>query len=223
MSISLFCLYDFCFILVLFSRLKPFHTKMDPLKLLASVVLLISLLSSCKYFRQEIANWCIWSPSQNKSIECVVVHFLVTGSALECYVCSNQTENTEKCLNTIKTCEQGEDVCLTEIRWGSQPYFTQGALKQYYVSKRCSTKKLCSTIRRKYMPYCTHIWYEDWTCSECCQGDRCNYYVIVSKQNATEIDARVPNIMTNLFNLFNYRAGPNVYRIICGTFRLLSH
>lgn len=102
------------------------------------------------------------------------------GTALECYVCSNQTENTEKCLNTIKTCEQGEDVCLTEIRWGSQPYFTQGALKQYYVSKRCSTKKLCSTIRRKYMPYCTHIWYEDWTCSECCQGDRCNYYVIVS-------------------------------------------
>lgn len=101
---------------------------------------------------------------------------------MECYVCSNQTENTEKCLNTIKTCEQGEDVCLTEIRWGSQPYFSQGALKQYYVSKRCSTKKLCSTIRRKYMPYCTHIWYEDWTCSECCQGDRCNYYVIVSAE-----------------------------------------
>lgn len=119
---------------------------MDLLKMLASVALMVSLISSC--------------------------------SALECYVCSNQTENTEKCLNTIKTCEQGEDVCLTEIRWGSQPYFTQGALKQYYVSKRCSTKKLCSTIRRKYMPYCTHIWYEDWTCSECCQGDRCNYYVI---------------------------------------------
>lgn len=30
------------------------------------------------------------------------------------------------------------------------------------------------------MPYCTHIWYDDWTCSECCLGDRCNYYVIVS-------------------------------------------
>lgn len=106
--------------------------------------------------------------------------YSITGTALECYVCSNQTENTEKCLNTIKTCEQGEDVCLTEIRWGSQPYFSLGALKQYYVSKRCSTKKMCQTIRRKYMPYCTHIWYEDWTCSECCQGDRCNYYVIVS-------------------------------------------
>lgn len=101
-------------------------------------------------------------------------------SALECYVCSNQTDNAEKCLNTIKTCEQGEDVCLSEIRWGSQPYFSQGALKQFYVSKRCSTKALCAKTRSRYMPYCTHIWYEDWTCSECCQGDRCNYYVIVS-------------------------------------------
>ncbi|KAG4074780.1 hypothetical protein HA402_006419 [Bradysia odoriphaga] len=101
-----------------------------------------------------------------------------TCSALECYVCSNQTDNAEKCLNTIKTCEQGEDVCLSEIRWGSQPYFSQGALKQYYVSKRCSTKQMCTKIRNRYMRYCTHIWYEDWTCSECCQGDRCNYYII---------------------------------------------
>lgn len=101
-----------------------------------------------------------------------------TCSALECYVCSNQSANAEKCLNTIKTCEQGEDVCLSEIRWGSQPYFSQGALKQYYVSKRCSTKQMCTKIRNRYMRYCTHIWYEDWTCSECCQGDRCNYYII---------------------------------------------
>ena len=69
---------------------------------------------------------------------------------------------------------------MTEIRWGSQPYFSLGALKQYYVSKRCSTKKTCQRIRSKYMPYCTHIWYEDWSCSDCCQGDRCKYYVIVS-------------------------------------------
>lgn len=25
---------------------------------------------------------------------------------------------------------------------------------------------------------CTYIWYEDWKCSDCCQGDKCNYYVI---------------------------------------------
>lgn len=103
-----------------------------------------------------------------------------TGYGLECYVCTNQTDNQEKCLNTIKTCEMGEDVCMTRIRWGSQPYFSQGALKQYYVSKECATQAVCERTRSKYMPYCTHIWYEDWTCSECCRGDRCNYYVIVS-------------------------------------------
>jgi len=106
---------------------------------------------------------------------CSQVNFV---SGLECYVCSNQTGNTEKCLNTIKTCEPGEDVCGTEIRWGSQPYFSQGALKQYYVSKRCLTKQQCQQRRKRYMPYCTHIWYEDWWCYECCQGDRCNYFVI---------------------------------------------
>ncbi|XP_013107908.1 uncharacterized protein LOC106087417 [Stomoxys calcitrans] len=106
---------------------------------------------------------------------CSQVNF-VTG--LECYVCSNQTGNVEKCLNTIKTCEPGEDVCGTEIRWGSQPYFSQGALKQYYVSKRCMTKQRCQAQRKRHMPYCTHIWYEDWSCHECCRGDRCNYFVI---------------------------------------------
>ncbi|CAD7090130.1 unnamed protein product [Hermetia illucens] len=99
-------------------------------------------------------------------------------SGLECYVCTNQSNNVEKCLNTIKTCEQGEDTCLTEIRWGSTPYWSEGAPKQYYVSKRCSTKSECAATRKRYMPYCTHIWYEDWTCSECCRGDRCNYYII---------------------------------------------
>uniref|UniRef100_A0A1A9W920 UPAR/Ly6 domain-containing protein n=1 Tax=Glossina brevipalpis TaxID=37001 RepID=A0A1A9W920_9MUSC len=99
-------------------------------------------------------------------------------SALDCYVCTNQTGNVEKCLNTLRTCEPGEDVCGTEIRWGSLPYFSQGALKQYYVSKRCMTKQQCQSKRKRHMPYCTHIWYEDWSCHECCQGDRCNYFII---------------------------------------------
>ena len=29
------------------------------------------------------------------------------------------------------------------------------------------------------MELCHYIWYEDWRCAECCQGDRCNYYVTV--------------------------------------------
>jgi hypothetical protein len=60
------------------------------------------------------------------------------------------------------------------------PYWDQGAAKQFYVSKRCATKNQCEETRALFMPLCSHIWYEDWKCSECCQGDRCNYYVIVS-------------------------------------------
>uniref|UniRef100_A0A182XYE6 Uncharacterized protein n=1 Tax=Anopheles stephensi TaxID=30069 RepID=A0A182XYE6_ANOST len=90
-----------------------------------------------------------------------------------------------KCLNTVKICQQGEDACLTEIRWGSTPYFSLGAQKQFYVSKRCAKKEICQRIRTKHMPYCTHIWYEDWTCSACCLGDRCNYYVISAAPTVT--------------------------------------
>lgn len=106
---------------------------------------------------------------------------LFTVLSLECYVCENQEDNIEKCVKTIKTCEFNQDVCLTEIKWGSTPYWSQGAQKQYYVSKRCSNKTECAWTRQRYMPVCTHIWYEDWVCSDCCQGDRCNYYIIVSR------------------------------------------
>ncbi|CAH0406580.1 unnamed protein product [Chilo suppressalis] len=98
--------------------------------------------------------------------------------SLECYVCENQEDNSEKCVKSIKTCEYNQDVCLTEIRWGSTPYWSQGAKKQYYISKRCSNKTECALTRQRFMPLCTHIWYQDWACSDCCQGDRCNYYVI---------------------------------------------
>jgi len=106
---------------------------------------------------------------------------------LECYVCDNQEDNGEKCLNTIRTCEQEEDVCLSEISWGSTPYWTFGAAKQYYVSKRCSTKDRCARYRNSIMPLCTHIWYQDWKCSECCKGDRCNYYIISGARDARTI------------------------------------
>lgn len=47
-----------------------------------------------------------------------LINLNLAASALECYVCANQSDNTQKCLNTIKTCEPDEDVCKTEIRWG---------------------------------------------------------------------------------------------------------
>ncbi|KMQ91227.1 low affinity cationic amino acid transporter 2-like protein [Lasius niger] len=102
----------------------------------------------------------------------LVISCVSFGHALECYVCTDQEGNRDKCLNTIKTCEQGQDSCLTEIKWGSTPYWSQGAKKQFYVSKKCATKKECERLQRSNMPDCTYIWYQDWKCSSCCQGDR---------------------------------------------------
>ncbi|CAG9760749.1 unnamed protein product [Ceutorhynchus assimilis] len=115
--------------------------------------------------------------------------------ALECYVCDNQEDNKGKCLTTIQTCNYGEEVCLSEIRWGSTPYWQQGALKQYFVSKRCATKDKCEKFRSNNMATCTHIWYEDWKCSECCKGDRCNYYII---SDATAIGKSVLSLVVGL-------------------------
>lgn len=129
-------------------------------------------------------------------------------------MCTTQNGNTEKCLRTIRTCEPGEDYCLTTIAWGSKlsscsilhfllflfflypcislfifnidkhsslghPYWTINADKQYYVSKQCATKSFCEKTWNETLPYCERIWYLDWRCSECCQGDRCNYFVTV--------------------------------------------
>lgn len=99
---------------------------------------------------------------------------------LECYVCDKQKGNDEKCMKTIKVCEPGDDMCLTDFRWGSTPYWELGAPKQYYVSKRCATKNECERERKDRMPYCNYVWYLDWKCSDCCSGDRCNYFVILS-------------------------------------------
>lgn len=57
----------------------------------------------------------------------------------------------------------------------------QGAEKQYYVNKKCATEAECEREIRGNMPLCHYIWYEDWKCAECCQGDRCNYYITVKQ------------------------------------------
>jgi len=97
--------------------------------------------------------------------------------SLQCYVCNEQDGNTEKCLTTIKTCKYEQNKCLSVIRWSTTPYWTEGAEKQYYVSKQCATTDICDREIKKSMELCHYIWYEDWRCAECCQGDRCNYYV----------------------------------------------
>ena len=78
--------------------------------------------------------------------------------SLECYVCDNQDGNTEKCTKTIKTCEFEEDRCLSTIVWSTTPYWTQGAEKQYYVSKRCADEAQCDLEIKKSMELCHYIW-----------------------------------------------------------------
>lgn len=110
---------------------------------------------------------------------CSLVLFeLAIVSGLECYVCKDQDGNHGKCLHTIQTCNATDDMCMTQIRWGTTPYWQAGAEKQYYISKMCATKQQCEKTMRKTIQYCTHVWYEDWRCSECCGGDRCNYFII---------------------------------------------
>ncbi|XP_057325217.1 cationic amino acid transporter 3-like isoform X2 [Microplitis mediator] len=111
----------------------------------------------------------------------LIIYSLSLGNALECYVCDNQEGNREKCLNSIMTCEHTEDACYTEIRWGSLPYWSEGAPKQYYVSKKCMSYDECDRQKRRNMKDCTYVWYQDWKCSDCCKGDRCNYYIFIMK------------------------------------------
>jgi len=106
-------------------------------------------------------------------------YFFVPVGALECYVCTQQEGNVEKCLSTVRTCGPDQDTCLTEVRWGSTPYWSQGAEKQYYVTKTCATADSCEERRKQFVSFCHRIWYEDWKCAECCKGDRCNYFVFL--------------------------------------------
>lgn len=115
------------------------------------------------------------------SFVCYIIEGVYT---LECYVCHEQDSNDGKCLKTIKTCEPEHDMCLTEIKWGTTPYWQAGAQKQFYISKRCATKSQCDRTMKKYTASCTHVWYEDWKCAECCGGDKCNYFIISSSPNS---------------------------------------
>lgn len=97
--------------------------------------------------------------------------------ALECYVCTRQDKNNEKCTETIRTCDPSETRCLTEVRWGSTPYWAPSGEKQFYISKSCAKEDFCTSETARYRDRCDRIWYNDWECVECCTGDRCNYFV----------------------------------------------
>ncbi|XP_054168125.1 uncharacterized protein LOC128965449 [Oppia nitens] len=127
-------------------------------------------------------------------INCLLTFYNV--GCLECYVCKNQENNKDKCVETVRTCDLTEDRCLSEVRWGSTPYWAPTGEKQFYVSKRCASKKLCENAMRNVTKRCDRIWYNDWECVECCNGDRCNYYITLASNHL------IPGYVTIFVTLF---------------------
>lgn len=99
---------------------------------------------------------------------------------LECYVCNNQPDNKNKCAETVKTCDLAQDQCLTEVRWGSAANWALTDQKQTFISKRCATKLECQDAISDKFHKCDRIWYNDWNCTTCCSGDKCNYFVTLA-------------------------------------------
>ncbi|XP_037075997.1 uncharacterized protein LOC119097070 [Pollicipes pollicipes] len=108
----------------------------------------------------------------------VLVFFIQTAAAHECYVCVGQAGNGGKCTETVALCEYEEKSCMTTVSWGSTPGWRLGVPMMHFVSKQCATDVQCERMRMHNMPFCTRISYEDWRCTSCCKGDRCNYYII---------------------------------------------
>lgn len=59
-------------------------------------------------------------------------------------------------------------------------FWTPRSEKIHYVHKSCNSSSYCAQQQRDVGIKCMRDWYRDWECYECCQGDRCNFYVTVS-------------------------------------------
>jgi hypothetical protein len=126
--------------------------------------------------------------------------FVSTCVALECYTCTQQDNNKEKCIKTTKQCEQYQDACVSEIRWAIPPYWTPRGNRIHYLSKDCDTSVNCPNRKVAATDGCVRDWYLDWYCVECCQGDLCNYYATLgSSRLRLPIWTTLATIFTALF------------------------
>lgn len=124
---------------------------------------------------------------------------------LECYVCQNQPDNKNKCAETVKICDLTQDQCLTEVRWGSTPYWSGTDQKQHFISKRCASKQECQDATKDSGHRCERIWYNDWNCTTCCSGDKCNYYVTLDGHSLKPTDhlLAIVGFVTALMTLYH--------------------
>lgn len=123
----------------------------------------------------------------------VIVVLILTSNVrltdqLECYVCQNQDDNKGKCAETVKICDLEQEQCLTEVRWGSVPNWVPTGQKQHYISKRCATKQECQLASSDRDHKCDRVGYNDWNCTTCCSGDKCNYYVTLSASSLSNLN-----------------------------------
>ena len=66
-------------------------------------------------------------------------------------------------------------------------FWTPRNVKIHHIFKSCSTSTYCARRQRQLGLTCMRDWYRDWQCIECCQGDRCNFYVTVRLANLTPV------------------------------------
>ncbi|XP_013412498.1 uncharacterized protein LOC106175175 [Lingula anatina] len=120
---------------------------------------------------------------------------LGVSSALECYVCEKQDTNMDKCVKTVKQCEPEHDTCSSRIQWNVPPYWTPHGERQHFISKSCDTREICAQQRTALERSCKRDWYNDWECVECCQGDRCNFFVTLA---AGSVQASLVSVIAGL-------------------------
>ncbi|CAF0766141.1 unnamed protein product [Didymodactylos carnosus] len=113
----------------------------------------------------------------------VLIAVIPNVSSLECYVCEQQEGNDDKCVKTVRMCQKNEDTCASLILWTTPHEWTPRGERRHYISKGCDTKDKCTQLLYGLATVCSRNWYEDWACVECCQGDRCNRYVVVSRNS----------------------------------------
>ncbi|KAK7111574.1 UPAR/Ly6 domain-containing protein cold-like [Littorina saxatilis] len=104
---------------------------------------------------------------------------------LECYVCNGQFDNKDKCIKSSVQCRQSQDTCITQIQWKAPDFWTPRSEKIHIIGKSCGTLAYCNHRQRQLGLTCMRDWYRDWECLECCQGDRCNYYVTLGASGVT--------------------------------------
>lgn len=87
------------------------------------------------------------------------------------------------------------DTCMSVFKQVQAPFWTPRMKRIFLISKSCNTTAACQKYRHHLNKnqICSRDWYLDWECAECCQGEKCNYYVTLGS------DFRKPSLLLITF------------------------